>query len=73
MKRSSVVSVRAAVVVGLTAAVVLGTLVIWRSSRAMRSAAEDVRAEHEFRFAVRPLAPALNTGFESVSSPAVFL
>jgi hypothetical protein len=39
----------------------------------MRSAAEDVRAEHEFRFAVRPLAPALNTGFESVSSPAVFL
>ncbi len=73
MKRSSVVSVRAAVVVGLTAAVVLGTLVIWRSSRAMRSAAEDVRAEHEFRFAVRPLAPARNTGFEAVSSPAVFL
>jgi ligand-binding sensor domain-containing protein len=73
MKRSSVVSVRAAVVVGLTAAVVLGTLVIWRSSRAMRSAAEDVRAQHEFRFAVRPLTPALNTGFESVSSPAVFL
>jgi len=73
MKRSSVVSVRAAVVVSLTVAVVLGTLVIWRSSRAMRSAAEDVRAEHEFRFAVRPLVPALNTGFEAVSSPAVFL
>jgi len=73
MKRSSVVSVRAAVVVGLTAAVVLGALVIWRTSRAMRSAAEDVRGEHEFRFAVRPLAPALNTGFEAVSSPAVFL
>jgi ligand-binding sensor domain-containing protein len=73
MKRSSVESVRAAVVVGLIAGVVLGTLVIWRSSRAMRSAAEDVRAEHEFRFGVRPLAPALNTGFESVSSPAVFL
>ena len=73
MKRSSVVSVRAAVVVGLTAAVVLGALVIWRTSRAMRSAAEDVRADHEFRFAVRSLAPALNTGFEAVSSPAVFL
>ena len=73
MKRSSVVSVRAAVVVGLTAAAVLGALVIWRTSRAMRSAAEDVRGEHEFRFAVRPLAPALNTGFEAVSSPAVFL
>lgn len=38
----------------------------------MRSAAEDVRAEHEFRFVVRPLAPALNTGFETISSPAVF-
>lgn len=73
MKRFSLVSVRAAVVVGLTVAVALGTLVIWRSSRAMRSAAEDVRAEHEFLVAVRPLAPALNTGFELVSSPAVFL
>jgi len=73
MKRSSLVSVRTAVVVGLTAAVVLGTLVIRRSSRAMRSAAEDVRAEYEFRFAVRPLASALNSGFEAVSSPAVFL
>ena len=73
MKRFSLVSVHAAVVVGLTVAVALGTLVIWRSSRAMRSAAEDVRAEHEFLFAVRPLAPAVNTGFEVVSSPAVFL
>src|ERR1035437_89399 len=73
MKLRSLVSVRAAIVVGLTVALALGTLVIWRSLRAMRSAAEDVRAEHEFRFAVRPLASALNAGFEAVSSPAVFL
>lgn len=73
MKRPSFVSVRVAVVVGLAVAVVLGMLVIWRSLRAMRSAAEEVRAEHEFRFAVRPLAPAINSGFEVVSSPAVFL
>jgi ligand-binding sensor domain-containing protein len=73
MKRPSLVFVRAAVVIGVTIGVALGTLVIWRSSRELHSAAEDVRAEHEFRFAVRPLAPTLNTGFEAVSSPAVFL
>ena len=73
MKRPSIVSVRTAVAVGLTFAVVLGTLVIWRSSRAIRSASEDVRAEHELRFTVRPLVSTLNTGFEVVSSPAVFL
>jgi ligand-binding sensor domain-containing protein len=73
MKRPRFVSARVAVMVGLTVAVALGALVVWRSSRALRSAAEDVRAEYEFRFTVRPLAPALNTGFEAVSSPAVFL
>ena len=73
MKQSSLVSVRVAVVVGVTVAVGLGSLVVWHSSRAMRTAAEDIRAEHEFRFWVRPLASTLNTGFEAVSSPAVFL
>ena len=73
MKRASIVSVRTAVAAGLAFAVVLGTLVLWRSSRAIRSAAEEFRAEHEFHFVVRPLAPTLNTGFEVVSSPAVFL
>jgi len=73
MKRPSLLFVRAAVVIGVTMGLALGTLVIWRSSRAMRSASEDVRAEHEFRFAVRPLQSTLNTGFEAVSSPAVFL
>jgi ligand-binding sensor domain-containing protein len=73
MRRPSFVFVRAAVVIGLTAVVAFGTLVVWRSSRAMRSAAEDVRAQSEFRFTVRPLVPALNNGFEAVSSPAVFL
>jgi ligand-binding sensor domain-containing protein len=75
MKRPSLVFVRGAVVAGLAVAVALGALVIWRSSRAMRSAAEDVRADHEFRFAVRPLAAALNlnTAFEAVSSPAALL
>ena len=37
--------VRVAVLTGLALAAALGTLVIWRSLRAMRSAAADVRAE----------------------------
>ena len=73
MKQSSLVFVRAAVALGLTAALTAGTLVIWRSLQAMRTASEEVRAEHEFSFTLRPLASTLNTGFEPVSSPAVFL
>jgi len=73
MQRASLVPVRVAVATGLAFVVVLGALVIWRASRAMRSAAEDVRAENEFRFVLRPLAPAPNAGFEAVSSPGVFL
>src|ERR1700689_1624803 len=73
MKRPSLVSVRAAVVVSLSVAAALGALVIWRSSRALRSATEEVRAERELRLVVRPLPAAVNIGFETVSAPAVFL
>ena len=73
MKLRSCLSVRVAVLTGLALAAALGTLVIWRSLRAMRSAAEDVRAEHEFRFVARPLSSPPNPGFEVVSAPAVFL
>ena len=64
---------RAAIGAVLTLAVAMVALVMWRTSRAMHSAAEDVRAEHEFRFVARALLPALNTGFEVVSSPQVLL
>jgi len=73
MQRASLVPARAAVATGLAFVVVLGMLVIWRASRAIRSAAEDVRAENEFRFVQRPLTPAPNAGFEPVSSPEIFL
>lgn len=73
MKRPSLVSVRAAVVVSLSVVAAFGSLVIWRSTRALRSAAEDVRSEHELHFSVRPLPAAVNLGFETVSAPAVFL
>jgi ligand-binding sensor domain-containing protein len=72
MKGASIFCMRAALAAGLSAAVLVGLAVVWRSSQAMRKAAEDVRAEHEFRFVVQDLAPAANPGFEVVSSPQVF-
>ena len=72
MRRTSIVSVHRALAVGLILAFVLGAAVIWRASQALHSAAQDVRSEHEIRFVVRPLPPAVNTDFEPISSPAVF-
>ena len=71
MRRTSLVSVRSAVAVGFIVVFVLGAVVIWRASRALHSAEQDVRSEHEIRFVVRPL-PAVNTDFEPISSSAVF-
>lgn len=73
MKRPSILFVRLAVAASLTFAIAFAAVVMLRSSRVLRSAAEDVRAEHEFRFVVRPLPSTLNNGFEPVSSPAVFV
>src|SRR5882762_4848555 len=73
MKRSYIVSMRAVVAASVVAILSLGALVIWRSSQAIHSASEDVRAEHEFRFVAQPLPQPVNAGFEQVSSPAVFL
>ena len=72
MKRTSVVFVRGVVAVALLLVLAVGALVIWRTSRALHSAAADVQAAHEIRFAVRPLASAANADFEAISSPAVF-
>jgi ligand-binding sensor domain-containing protein len=72
MKRISIVSVRGAVAVALLLILSVGAFVIWRASRALHSAATDVHAEHEIRFAVRPLVPIANADFEVISSPAVF-
>ena len=73
MEGASAVRVRAAIAAVLSGALLVGVAVIWRSSQAIRSANEQVRAEHEFRLTVQPYAPAPNPGFESVSAPQVFL
>jgi ligand-binding sensor domain-containing protein len=73
MKRSSIVSVRAVVAAGTIVTLAFAALVVWRSSEAIHSASEDVRAEREFRFVARQLSQPGNAGFELISSPAVFL
>jgi ligand-binding sensor domain-containing protein len=73
MRRASIVSVRAAVAASFLLALTLGAMAVWRASRALHSAAQDVRSEHEIRFVVRPLAPAVNTDFEPINSLATFL
>ncbi len=72
MKRTLIVSVRGVVAVALLLVLAVGTFVIWRASRALHSAAADVRATNQIRFAVRPLAPTANADFEVISAPAVF-
>ena len=73
MKGRSGVLVRAAIAAAVSAAVLVGVAVIWRSSQAIRSATEQVRAEREFPFLAQPYSPAPNLGFEVVSAPQVFL
>ena len=73
MTRSSIRRMRFVVAAGLALVLAAGGLVIWRSSSAIRSASEDLRAEREFQFAAHTLMPAANSGFEVISSPAVFL
>jgi hypothetical protein len=73
MKRASVVGVRAAIAAAVSAAVLFGVTVIWRGSQAIRTATEQVRAEHEFAVTIQPYVPATNLGFEVVSSPQIFL
>jgi ligand-binding sensor domain-containing protein len=68
----SMISARTAIALGFVLMLGIGTAVVWQSSRALHTAAEDVRSEREIRFVVRPLSPAVNSDFETISSPAVF-
>lgn len=73
MKRMSTLSVRAAIAATLAAGMLLGAAVLWRTSQALKQAANEVQDEHEFRFTAQPYLPPANLGFETVSSPQVFL
>ncbi len=73
MKRSPILFLRAAILAVVAIAVLLGASAIWRGSRAVRSVTEQVRARHEFGFKVQAMAPVANLGFETMSSPQVFV
>jgi ligand-binding sensor domain-containing protein len=72
MKRISMIPVRAAVAASFIVILVLGAAAIWRASRALHSAALEVRSEHEIRFVVRPFIPPSAGEFEPISSPTTF-
>jgi len=63
-----------AVKVSVTALIVLAAVValtFWHAARVLKSTERGLKAERELRFAVGPLSP-INSGFEPLSSPAVF-
>lgn len=64
---------RGVVLGGLAAIVAAGVLFGWRVSQVLRQSSRELRAEQEIRILVRPYRPSLNTGFETISSTAVFL
>jgi ligand-binding sensor domain-containing protein len=66
-------AVRRAAAISLAAVVALVGLVIWRASRVLHSAADEVQAEHQIHFAVRPLPQVLDSDFEIISSPATYV
>ena len=73
MKGRSGVFLRAAIAAAVSAAILFGVAVIWRSSQAVRTATEQVRADREFASSAEPYVPPPNPGFEVISSPQVFL
>ncbi len=49
-----------------------GGLIAWRASHALRLSQQEIRAEREIKFVVRPYLPPVNSNFETVRSPEVF-
>ncbi len=72
MGRSSKISV-GLVAAGVAVIGLVGGIVGWRASRALRQSSEEVKAERELRFVVRPLGIPRDVNFEAVSAPAVFV
>jgi hypothetical protein len=57
----------------VAAIVAAGAFVAWRASRALRLSTEELRTEREIGFEVRPYLPPVDTNFEPVRSPELFL
>ena len=72
MRPSLKISWRKVIAVGSGLIILLAGAIGWRASRALQTAAREVRAEHEIRFTVRPLPDQPEQTFEAISTPAVF-
>jgi ligand-binding sensor domain-containing protein len=73
MRLSKRMSWGAVAATGAALLVLLGGLVGWRASRALRTASEEVRSEQEIHFTVRPFPGVQEQTFEPISAPAVFV
>ncbi len=71
MRKPIAFAVQVSVALLLLLAVLVG-FAVWHASSVLKSAQRNLRDERAIRFVVRPLGAAANTGFEPVSSPAVF-
>jgi len=72
MNRRFITSWRTSVVAAASVVLAFAAIVMWHASRALRSAANEVRVEDQIRFAVGALASAKSLEFEAISSPAIF-
>jgi Two component regulator propeller len=73
MRRVRAVSFWAILAGTVVALACAGILVGWRASRVLQRSAQEVQAEREIRFELRPFVAPAQTGFEVVSSSQVFL
>src|SRR5882757_4950416 len=60
------------VIVGLAILFVVAGVVAWRASRALRTASQEVQSEGKIGFTIQPLPVPVESGFELISTPAVF-
>jgi len=56
----------------VVAITLMGGLVIWQTSRALKLSKQEIRAEREIGFVLLPFLPHPNVNFETVRSPEVF-
>jgi len=56
----------------VVAIALIGGLVIWQTSRALKLSKQEIRAEREIGFSLQPFSPHPNVNFETVRSPDVF-
>jgi ligand-binding sensor domain-containing protein len=54
------------------AVTLIGGVVIWQASRALKASKQEIRAEREIGFVLQPFLPHANVHFETVRSPEVF-